>query len=491
MSIFKISTFQRFTPNQARIFYDFSLSFFSTVLLLGLTQSAAFNWPMLLACPLIFTVITFLTGIYSSRKVSTLKFKFFSLLLSSLISAILISLLSSFQFGSYWFLLSFPYFVLPRIILSSTNKNSSFNYILNRRGPVVVIGGAGYIGSHLVDLLLHSGRSVRVLDQLMYGSTSLDKYLNNSNFELMKGDATDITCLTEVMRGASAVIHLSGLVGDPACAVDREFTRHQNIIATQMVKDIAQSMGVHRFIFSSSCSVYGVSDIEVTETDSLNPVSLYAETKMDSEAELLKSNIDDFIVTILRFATVFGDSPRPRFDLVANLFAAQAMKEGEITIMGPDQWRPFIHVRDLAKAIILVLDAPESKVHNQIFNVGDSRLNMTLLDLGNKVKEVSKKFGVNLKINIIDGENVDKRNYAVSFSKIAHVLNFKASALMEEGVEEIMIKIQGGEYGNYKEMHYSNLITTKNYVPEFYNEDTRRRLYAPISENQPKGKVQN
>jgi hypothetical protein len=107
--------------------------------------------------------------------------------------------------------------------------------------------------------------------------------------------------------------------------------------------------------------------------------------------------------------------------------------------------------------------------------------------LGNKVKLVSQKFGVNLKINIVDGADVDKRNYAVSFSKIANILNFKALTLMEEGVEEIMLKIKGGKYSDYKEMHYSNLITTKNYVPEFYKKDTRRRLYAPISENQSKG----
>ena len=470
------------SPNKARFSYDLLASFFIAGLLsaIALFEGGSFLLP--LSTPLIFIFFNYLMGIYSRNKASSILFKIFALTLSSFLTSLYIFLFNSPFIAFLWLSFSLPYFLIPRLILNATDKNNSLSYVLNKRGPVVIIGGAGYIGSHVVDLLIGSGRSVRVLDQLMYGDSSLERFKNHPNLELKKGDATDIKCLTEIMRGSSAVIHLSGLVGDPACAVDKDFTRHQNITATQLVKDVAQSMGVHRFIFSSSCSVYGVSDVEVSEDDRLNPVSLYAETKVDSEIELLKSNRDDFIVTILRFATVFGDSPRPRFDLVANLFSIQAMVEGQITVMGPDQWRPFIHVRDLAKAIILVLDAKPETVQNQIFNVGDSRLNMTLMDLAVKVKAVSKKFGIDLKVNVIDGENIDKRNYAVSFKKIVNTLNFKASMLMEDGIEEILIKFNNGSYSDYKTERYSNLSTTKTSLPNFYDPNTRKNLYAPISE---------
>src|SRR5262249_7356476 len=155
----------------------------------------------------------------------------------------------------------------------------------------------------------------------------------NPRFEVVEGDATDIMKLTEAMSGVSSVVHLAGLVGDPACAVDRSFTRHTNVIATRMLKEVAISMGVPRFVFASSCSVYGASEEEVEETSPLNPVSLYAVTKIDSERELQSLIDETFCVTILRFATVFGHSRRPRFDLVANLFTAQAFNDGRITVM--------------------------------------------------------------------------------------------------------------------------------------------------------------
>jgi len=442
------------------------------------------NKLIIITVPFIFIFLSFTTGIYTNKKVSTIYFKCAALFFSSIASAIFIYIFTnSVVISSYWFAFTYFNLILPRLILTTTNKNSPLNYIINLRGPVVVIGGAGYIGSHVVRILMESGKSVRVLDNLMYGDSSISTYKNNPNFEIIVGDTTDIRCLTEVMRGASAVIHLSGLVGDPACAVDKVFTRHQNIIATQLVRDVAQSMGVNRLIFSSSCSVYGVSDIEVSETDKLNPVSLYAETKMDSENELLKSNRDDFLVTILRFATVFGDSKRPRFDLVANLFAAQAFMDKKITIMGPDQWRPFIHVSDLARAIVIVLNAPENKIRSQIFNVGDSRLNMTLGQLGEIVRNVASKNDIDLEIKIIEGNDSDKRNYSVSFKKIKSILNFEASILMEDGIYEIIEKFRKGVYNDYKNGNYSNLLTTKNLVTEFYDPLNRKNLYAPISEN--------
>jgi nucleoside-diphosphate-sugar epimerase len=286
------------------------------------------------------------------------------------------------------------------------------------------------------------------------------------------------------MKDCSAVVHLGGLVGDPACAVDPTFTRHANIIATRMARDVAQSLGVSRFIFASSCSVYGCSDKEVQEGDALNPVSLYAQTKIDSEVELLHSPPDDFHVTILRFATVFGHSRRPRFDLVANLFTAQAFHEGNLTVLGPKQWRPFIHVSDLATAVVKVLKAEKSVVQNQIFNVGDESLNMTILQLAELAAEVvGKKHPVQVKVS---EDTDDPRTYAVSFRKIQKVLGFKAKYTMRSGIEEMLEHLEKNTYEHFRNQRYSNVASTRRVVEEYFRDPTQQaKLYSPLQAAEP------
>src|SRR5438552_4057222 len=235
-------------------------------------------------------------------------------------------------------------------------------FLRHRVGPVLVVGGAGYIGTHVVEQLLAQGRRVRVLDPLMFGWEPVQDFLANPRFELVEGDATDVLKLIEAMHGASAVAHFAGLVGDPACAVDESVTRHANVFATRLVKKAALLLGVQRLVFASSCSVYGINSAEVNETSEVNPVSLYARTKVEGERELLLGPEGDCCVTVLRFATVFGHSRRPRFDLVANLFTAQAVNDGKITLMGPSQWRPFVHLREPARALVAVLDADPERV---------------------------------------------------------------------------------------------------------------------------------
>jgi len=280
------------------------------------------------------------------------------------------------------------------------------------------------------------------------------------------------------MRGASAVVHLAGLVGDPACAVDVNYTRHTNIVVTRMAKEVAQSLGVHRFIFASSCSVYGVSDKPATESDQLSPVSLYAQTKIDSERELLATGSDDFFVTLLRFATVFGHSRRPRFDLVVNLFAAQALTDGIITVVGPDQWRPFVHVRDVARAILLTLKAPTMLIQDQIFNVGDERLNATILQVAEMVRFAVSRYR-SVEILIRDAPE-DRRNYAVSFNNVRSVLNFQAETMLEDGIVEIVAHFLQGHYSNYHNEIYSNLAITQKQVTTFRDPEQLSHIYAPL-----------
>jgi nucleoside-diphosphate-sugar epimerase len=469
-------------PNEARVLFDLLLAAgasAATVLFLRtfFSGTPAPIVSTLLFLPASFIIANLALGIYSYLKLAPSGRKGFALGGSVAVTGLLAWLVGlPPTVITLWVLLTLPTAIVARLLLGLPySRHAPLNRLaVTRHGPVLVIGGAGYIGSLTVERLLERGHRVRVLDRMMYGSQSLSAFAGSANFELLEGDVTDISKLAAAMRHASAVIHLAGLVGDPACAVDPDFTRHENIIATRMAKEVARSLGIHRFIFSSSCSVYGASDKEMREGDELNPVSLYAQTKIDSESELLFTVPDDFFVTVLRFATVFGHSNRPRFDLVANLFAAQAMMNGVVTVIGPDQWRPFIHVRDLARAIVMVLEASPEVVQSQVFNVGDTRLNMTIGQLGELVQRAASPYR-DVRVQIHDGD-VDRRNYRVSFEKIQSTLGFRAETTLEDGVREMVEALRQGTYGDFRDPIYSNVATTRAALHDFYESNA---LYAP------------
>jgi nucleoside-diphosphate-sugar epimerase len=355
----------------------------------------------------------------------------------------------------------------------------AFLSFLSNTRPVVVVGGAGYIGTRVVALLLAEGFRVRVLDRLMYGPGTLARFASHPNFTFVEGDAADIGKLTSVLRGAGAVVHLAGLVGDPACALDEAFTRQTNTLVTRLVRDASRTLGIKRFVFASSCSVYGTGDTICEETTPVNPVSLYATTKVESERELLDDPSNDFTVTVLRFATVFGHSRRPRYDLVANLFTAQALIDGEITVIGPQQWRPFVHVADLARAVHRVLVAPAAGVANEVFNVGDDRYNRTILQLANEVREVVQTRR-KVSVRILDAPG-DPRNYAVSFAKIRRALNFEASISIRDGVQEIVDHLVSTGEHDYRSERFSNVAMTRLALDRFHDPLEVARLYAPLS----------
>ena len=468
-------------PNEARLLFDFGLGAFAAgaaaAFLVAIVGRPVPRIWLTAAFPLLFLATNAAVGIYSRLKLASPVTKG-----AALLGSIALTAGAAWLLGIdpavivLWTLLTLPTAIASRLLLGIpySRRAPLQTLAVTRHGPVLVMGGAGYIGSLTVERLLARGHRVRVLDRLMYGSRSLERFAGSPNFELIEGDVTDIAKLTEAMRHASAVIHLAGLVGDPACAVDPDFTRHANIIATRMAKTVAQSLGVHRFIFASSCSVYGASDREMFERDALNPVSLYAQTKIDSEGELMHMVPDDFFVTILRFATVFGHSNRPRFDLVANLFAAQAMMNGVITVIGPDQWRPFVHVRDLARAIVMVLEARPALVQSQIYNVGDDRLSMTIGQLGELVQRTVAPYR-DVQVSV-QGSDQDRRNYRVSFDKIHGDFGFRAETLLEDGVREMVDHLRAGTYGDFRNPVYSNVATTRAAMHDFYESNV---LYAP------------
>lgn len=328
---------------------------------------------------------------------------------------------------------------------------------------VLITGGGGYIGTHVTEMLLKKGYKIRIFDQFIFGENTISDLKKNKNLEIVKGEIGEWQKLRESLNGVYAVIHLAGLVGDPACIVNKELTIQMNIVSTRIVKELSKDAKIPRFIFSSSCSVYGASDELMSEESKLNPVSLYAQTKIDSEKEILNDDSKDFHPTILRLATVFGDSRRQRFDLVANLFVAQAYNDGVITVTGSSQWRPFIHPQDIARVIVKVLEKPEKEVNKQIINVGDDNLNITIGNLAFLVADIVKKDRNGKPVEIIINDDVnDVRNYRVSFKKINKLLGFKATVDFKKGLEEIYNNFKKGKYHrDYKDPLYINVEMTR------------------------------
>ncbi len=342
-------------------------------------------------------------------------------------------------------LFSTAYIVEPRLGL----RAQKVEYVL-------IIGGAGYIGSVLARRLVQKGYRVRILDQLMFGDESIHALRADPHFELIRGDFRDLEAIARAIRGMDAVIHLGAIVGDPACALDQDVTLSVNTHAARMIAALCCGFGVRRFLFASTCSVYGAQAELINEFSPLAPVSLYAQSKIDAEQAILEEKQEGFHPTVLRLATAFGLSWRMRFDLVVNLLTAQALSTGKITIFNGHQWRPFIHIQDIARAFVACLEAPIEQVSGQVFNAGDNRHNLTLRELGEIIARVVPGTEVCQKDN-----SSDRRSYKVDFSKIATALKFRSQVSVEQGVEEIAAAIRAGRFSELEHVRYHNAAYMK------------------------------
>lgn len=322
-------------------------------------------------------------------------------------------------------------------------------------GNVLVFGGAGYIGATLLRRLLNRNVPVTVLDSMEYGDASLDEFKHSPMLTIIKGDTRHIEEIVPLIRNASTVVHLAELVGDPLCAMSPQMTMEINYLATLSIAQICRHLQVNRFIYMSSCSVYGSSanpETILTEESELAPVSLYARTKINCEHALLSMADANFSPCIFRLGTVFGLSPRPRFDLVVNTLTAKAVTEGAIGIFGGNQWRPHIHVDDVARAIEYALDARLETIANQIFNVAGD--NLTIDRVGELVIEALPGTAVKY-----EDTRVDIRNYRVSSNKINDILGFRAEKNVADGIIEIADAIQSGQIEDCNDTRFHNYKT--------------------------------
>ncbi len=331
-----------------------------------------------------------------------------------------------------------------------SKKKDNLN-IFKEKKNILLIGGAGYIGTVLTELLLKEGYNVKIFDNFMYGNNSLKKFKKSKKLEIIKGDTRHIEELSVAFKNIHTVIHLAELVGDPLCSLNPEKTYEINYLATNLIITLCKKFFVEKFIYVSSCSVYGKNKNKklLSENSEINPLSIYAKLKLNIEEAIIENTDPNFNYTILRLGTVYGKSYRPRFDLVINLFSGLSAMNKAISINSGNQWRPFVHVKDVARSILFVLKSSK-KTNKEIFNVISE--NCTIAELSNKIKKHNK----NLKIKN-NTHAIDKRDYKVSAKKINKTLRFKPKFNINYGIKELInlvkknkLNVLNNKYHNYQ-----------------------------------------
>lgn len=319
---------------------------------------------------------------------------------------------------------------------------------------VLVTGAAGYIGSVLCRQLLAKGYRVRGLDSLLFGGESLVEIISHDHFEFIKGDIRDGNLVEEALDGISAVVHLAAIVGDKACKTQAEEATAVMDHASKGLYQSCASRGIDHFIFASTCSNYGImegiEDPLLDENAPLRPQSHYAKLKVLFEEYLL----DNALIprTLLRFSTVYGQSPRVRFDLSVNHFTRDLSLGRPLLIFGADTWRPYCHVQDLARSVVEVLEAGSEAMNGKVYNVGDSEQNYTKRQLVEEIMKLVPNAEVEFKVN----SGNDPRNYRIDFSRIRRELDYKITRRIPDGVAEIHKLIKSGIVADPDSPRYVN-----------------------------------
>lgn len=325
---------------------------------------------------------------------------------------------------------------------------------------VLITGGAGYIGSLLASELLRANYRVTVLDSLLFGGESLVPFLYHPNFHFIKADVTEPRAVKDSLKDGwqkpDAIVHLAAIVGFPACqAVGRQVAWRYNVEATKTVFGQAADLGVERFVFASTYSNYGLSPKgkPVTEDSPLNPQSLYAETKIASEEFLLAQKDATCAPLVFRLATLYGLSPRTRFDLIVNQFVLEAFTKRELIIYQRGYSRSFVHIRDAVRGLIMGLEAERSRICAEVFNLGTDEGNYSKDDIVRLVLKRMPETIVEYKDLTFGG---DMRDITVSFAKIKNILGFDPTLDVDDGIRELLSALKTGLIRNPSDEKYRN-----------------------------------
>ena len=326
---------------------------------------------------------------------------------------------------------------------------------------ILITGGSGYLGTLLVAKLIKKNYKIINLDPILYFSSSTyqKRHKNIRNFI---GVTEDKYILNEIFNNNKiyAVIHLSGVSNDPTAVLDPVLTDRSNILATKLLVEKAKKNNVKKFLFASSCSVYGFTGEKkiVNEYSKLNPLSEYSKSKVKGEKIVLKERNKDFIVNCLRMGTLYGPSPRMRFDLALNVMVGSAIQKNEIIINGGDQWRPFLHVDDAAEAFVRLLENKNKKLNGKIYNVGLNSENFQIKDLA----FIVKKYIPQSKIKFT--KNIDNRSYKANFDKIKKDLKWQPKKNIKDGALSVIKLFKTGKIKNYKDDNYYNIKRLISYL---------------------------
>lgn len=325
---------------------------------------------------------------------------------------------------------------------------------------ILVTGGAGYIGSLLTGELLRVGYRVTVLDDLLFGGESLLAYMAHPDFHFVKTNIWEPRAVRNAVHDdwsrPAAVVHLAAIAGFPACqAVGRQVAWRYNVEATQQVYEQAVELGVGRFIYASTYSNYGLSPDgnPVTEDTPLNPQSLYAETKIAAERYLLGQASNPCAPLIFRLATLYGISPRTRFDMIVNQFILEAYTRRELLIYQRGYSRSFMHIRDAVRGILLGLKAPEADIRGQVYNLGTQGGNATKDQVVSLILKRLPETVVRYKDMTFGG---DMRDISVSFEKVQSKLGFEAAYTLDDGVREVLHALRTGLIPDPQNPRYRN-----------------------------------
>lgn len=337
---------------------------------------------------------------------------------------------------------------------------------------ILITGGGGYLGGWVVSSAIARGHSVRVLDRFCFMSSSMTpervfaEELASGKLELIQGDIRRLQEYPSLLDGIDTVIHLAGLSSDPTCDLDPEMAQEVNVECTRELARQSLQASAKRFLFASTCAVYGHGVFELLDEESpSNPVSVFAKTKLDAEQALLSMASTSFSPVVARMGTLFGFSRRMRFDLAVNHMVATAMRQKRILVRGGGgQWRPFIHVCDAAEALLLLAEAPDAVVEGEIFNVGTDEQNIRVSDLARLVSDALG--GVTIDIAKDDD---DLRNYRVRFTKLNREFRFQPQRGLHDGIEEVRHYLLDGSVEPFDE--------------QYFNVDRMKRLRAtPVDE---------
>lgn len=309
-----------------------------------------------------------------------------------------------------------------------------------RNRKVVVFGGGGYVGSVLVPKLLQTGIKVSVFDTFWYGKEVFSPIISsNPNLTLIKGDIRNLAAVAAALQGATDVIHLACISNDPSFDLNPDLGKSINLDCFPPLVEECKRAGVQRFVYASSSSVYGVKEEErVTEELSLEPLTDYSKFKAACEITLLESASNDLVCTVLRPATVCGVSTRQRFDLSVNILTNHAINKRRITVFGGSQYRPNLHIEDMAEAYVHVLQQPEKNIASKIYNVGGE--NLSLNQIAEKVKSIT---GVS---EVVHEPTNDLRSYRVDSSKIGEDLGFYPTHSVENAIKDLADAFRGNQY---------------------------------------------